>query len=132
MCSIEDCKESGSKRGWCNKHYLRWWKYGDVNTVFQTGAKPGVKKGGATPGNANPGWIGDNVKYAGQHHRLYTARGKAKDFGCEHCSNQAQHWAYDHTDPDEHYEMRDGYLLPFSTDLERYLPLCRSCHATFD
>lgn len=28
-CSIVDCDRSVSKRGWCGKHYKRWYKYGD-------------------------------------------------------------------------------------------------------
>lgn len=28
-CSIETCDRPVAKRGWCNRHYQRWWKYGD-------------------------------------------------------------------------------------------------------
>lgn len=28
-CSIEHCTRQSLKRGWCNRHYLRWWTYGD-------------------------------------------------------------------------------------------------------
>lgn len=33
ICKIEGCDGDYVARGWCRKHYLRWWKYGDVNTV---------------------------------------------------------------------------------------------------
>lgn len=28
-CSVMDCNASAYKRGWCNRHYQRWAKYGD-------------------------------------------------------------------------------------------------------
>lgn len=29
ICSIEGCDSPKHARGWCNKHYLRWWLRGD-------------------------------------------------------------------------------------------------------
>lgn len=28
-CSIDGCTEDEDRRGWCNKHYLRWYRHGD-------------------------------------------------------------------------------------------------------
>lgn len=28
-CSIQGCLKPARKRGWCEAHYVRWWKYGD-------------------------------------------------------------------------------------------------------
>lgn len=28
-CSVGDCKEPTSARGWCKPHYMAWWRYGD-------------------------------------------------------------------------------------------------------
>lgn len=28
-CSVQDCDKQPTRRGMCNKHYLRWWRYGD-------------------------------------------------------------------------------------------------------
>lgn len=40
-CGVRRCQEptgtSGSARGWCQKHYLRWWKYGDPLYVTPPG-----------------------------------------------------------------------------------------------
>ena len=33
QCSMADCYNGVHCRGWCRKHYLFWWKYGDVNHV---------------------------------------------------------------------------------------------------
>jgi hypothetical protein len=29
-CSVEGCPRPVKGRGLCNKHYKRWWRYGDV------------------------------------------------------------------------------------------------------
>ncbi len=29
VCSIEGCDAPVQARGWCNRHYLRWWRHGD-------------------------------------------------------------------------------------------------------
>lgn len=29
MCAIDDCETPASKRGFCNRHYLRWRRHGD-------------------------------------------------------------------------------------------------------
>ena len=36
-CSIENCQEKHEARGWCKKHYLRWYKHGDP--TFFTGKR---------------------------------------------------------------------------------------------
>lgn len=33
MCSVIGCDKAAKARGWCNRHYLRWWVHGDP-TVF--------------------------------------------------------------------------------------------------
>lgn len=32
-CSIEGCDQASRARGWCMKHYLRWWHHGDPHHV---------------------------------------------------------------------------------------------------
>ena len=32
-CLVENCNNSINARGWCIKHYARWYKHGDPNTV---------------------------------------------------------------------------------------------------
>jgi hypothetical protein len=29
ICSIPDCEDPAKSRGWCNKHYRRWRRFGD-------------------------------------------------------------------------------------------------------
>ena len=33
ICSIPGCGKTAKARGWCNMHYLRWWKHGDPETI---------------------------------------------------------------------------------------------------
>lgn len=33
-CSIENCQTKSVKRGYCDKHYRRWWVHGDPNTIL--------------------------------------------------------------------------------------------------
>lgn len=33
-CSHSDCNQPILTRGYCRKHYLRWWRYGDADTVL--------------------------------------------------------------------------------------------------
>lgn len=31
VCTVENCDQFATTKGWCNTHYWRFWKYGDVN-----------------------------------------------------------------------------------------------------
>ena len=48
----------------------------------------------------------------------------------------AEDWAYDHEDPDEKSDVIQSHgtwrRVPFSLDPTHYLPMCRSCHRSFD
>ena len=35
-CSIANCQRPARGRGWCSKHYMRWWNHGDpLKTCFE-------------------------------------------------------------------------------------------------
>ena len=74
-------------------------------------------------------WSGDDATYEAVHARVFNLRGSAKNYRCAMCEQQADEWAYDHSDPNE---KRDPLNRPFSTDLDTYRPLCRSCHRRED
>ena len=50
-CRVEGCDRPAIKRGWCNRHYQRWRRYGDPMQWVGPGHRP-------RPGAANPNWRG--------------------------------------------------------------------------
>jgi hypothetical protein len=40
-CSVDGCDKPVKTRGWCQQHYMRWWKHGDPEVVYPDGAKRG-------------------------------------------------------------------------------------------
>lgn len=59
----------------------------------------------------------DKPSINAMHKRLHRWKGKASDFLCDVCGVQAQDWSN---------ETKEYY------DLEKYKPLCRSCHVKLD
>ena len=96
-------------------HLHRLWRHGDTDTVLL--------------GNRA---FRDVITYAAAHKRVVRKRGKASDHNCVDCGERAAQWSYDHTDPNEMTQERQGCLLPYSGDVERYAPRCASCHVTHD
>lgn len=123
-CQIDGCASAATCSGkplgrpaevYCRKHYLRLKKRGDA--TFEC-AKDG-----------HPQWTGDAATNGAVHQRLRKSRGHANRYACVDCDKQAQHWSYDHTDPDERIDPRRG---PYSLDPDRYHPRCAKCHKRFD
>lgn len=115
VCSIQGCDENACARGWCKRHYTRWARHGDPVALNR---------------------LHPLVKYRGAHIRVERARGKANRHRCAHCGDTASEWAYDHMDPAELTEVRNYYgrlvELAYSLNPDNYIPLCGSCHRTFD
>ena len=157
-CEVAECDRPRRKRQWCNGHYQRFLDgraIGGPLRRFTPGAEcsaPGCVRPHKCHGlcemhadrvgrngslakvsralDASPSWVGDDVTYNGMHHRLKSMLGSARLYGCVECGLTARDWAYDHTDPNEATEDGTGY--PYSTDPDRYAPMCRSCHIRFD
>lgn len=75
--------------------------------------------------------------YRAAHQRAIRTRGLASTYWCDHCGYRADHWAYDHADPNAlSGTVRSGSgqtkRCEWSIDPQHYIPLCRSCHARFD
>ena len=65
--------------------------------------------------------------------RIKRAKGPAKNYVCLHCDRTALDWAYDGTDPFELISSAgQSRGRRYSLDVDRYLPLCRSCHNHLD
>ncbi len=48
VCTIEGCGLPHLARGWCNKHYERWRRYGNPNTVHTRGTRREVATSATT------------------------------------------------------------------------------------
>lgn len=72
--------------------------------------------------------------YVDTHRAISFLNGRALDWPCHHCGEQAREWAYDKTDPEEisAEHPRTGRLQHYSLDVERYMPLCVACYRDFD
>lgn len=82
------------------------------------------------PGPTNHSWVGDEITYHGMHLRVRYQLGAAGAHKCTACgSRDAEEWAYDNTDPNEHVSEKG---MAYSTEIAHYRPLCRSCHRRAD
>jgi hypothetical protein len=130
-CLVDGCSQLGRSRGWCNRHYHAWKKYGDPTQA----RGPGFRH---PPGEGHPTWIGDRACYHTVHQRIRKTRGKPTR--CNHCGiddGRAIQWAlnWERQPVVRFWETtRRGKVerLPYSTDPEDYVPLCLVCHRRFD
>lgn len=64
------------------------------------------------------------MSYRAAHQRLVRAYGKASDYECQACGEQAHHWSYDGTDVNAIKTDAGTY----SHDHTAYRPLCAACN----
>ncbi len=137
-CSIEGCqKQATGARGWCKGHYNCWRTTGSpikdiqIRLASVCTRTKSCKKEVSIPfvwcpthvKRANETYIPPN--YAQAHKFVKSLRGFAYEHQCvENCGRQAEHWAYDHLDPEE----VEGIEGPWSKDPSHYDPMCRKCH----
>ncbi len=129
-CTVDGCElVDVGRAGFCAKHYARLTRHGDPTKA----ADPTDNLRPQPSGPTNPCWRGRDVAYSTAHSRVRSLRGRASNYGCEHCDNQADDWAYNHSDPDELISDRAGSLgMRYSPDPMAYISLCKSCHIKFD
>jgi hypothetical protein len=73
------------------------------------------------------------IGYRGAHVRVVVARGPAREYTCIACwTAPAQTWALRRTALDTLTERHNGRVVPYSLDLDDYVPMCRPCHSTYD
>lgn len=68
------------------------------------------------------------VGYEQAHLRLKNDRGRASEYSCTSCGQQAREWAYMGGCPNEITDGRSVYSL----DQSRYEPMCIVCHRRHD
>lgn len=76
--------------------------------------------------------IHKECSYNTAHDRCAALWGPARKHPCAGCGSDAEHWAYDGTDPVELCGLQQGYSRVFSRYPEFYMPLCRHCHGPRD
>lgn len=106
VCRIPDCDRQVECRQLCLRHYERWREHGDPLVLLV------------------PAPV---VRYAQAHGRVARERGSARDHTCVDCGHPALDWSYVGGDPNELVGRS-----PYSLDVSRYVPRCRSCHVRRD
>ena len=87
----------------------------------------------ATCGHAATHWRSSDAGYTAAHRRCRSDRGQVQDHDCVGCGRQAQHWSYNHDDPDErHASGLSARPVAYSLNPEHYSPRCVACHKRFD
>lgn len=73
------------------------------------------------------------VEYFGAHDRVYEDRGPASAMQCVDCDRPAEHWSYDHADPEELVSRTPSTAgMPYSLHPTHYDPRCVRCHRAYD
>lgn len=102
--------------------------------VLKEGATRRYRDGGRP---ADMPWPDQPIAYSTAHHRVRATYGAASNYPCSVCGEQAHAWSYDHSDPNPLWHKGIGLWaekapVPYSSDPERYDPMCRSCHVKRD
>lgn len=69
-CSVEGCENEATRKGWCGKHYQRWYLYGRLDKI------KGIVKGICTVENCNNPIKGHG--FCNAHYQLWRKHGKAE------------------------------------------------------
>lgn len=112
LCRVSDCANHRRSKGYCDKHYRKWLRYGNPEGAARRGRPRG-----------------DSATYMAVHLRLARDRGPAKNFPCVDCGGPARTWSYNHQDPDVHV---DEQGRPYSLDQNFYQARCDGCHNLYD
>lgn len=132
LCAVPGCThkaEKGVVR--CRSHTKFWRELGKPTDI---GALPTCS---AYPECGNPPLRAWGVcrehrypNYSAVHKRLAAWRGDARDHQCRHCGRQAQQWAL--MDPYVDTRICEQNGRRYTSDLNRYEPLCITCHRVVD
>ena len=123
-CRVGGCRNLDTgPHGLCAKHKSRLDRNGDPELLVG----PHVRFG-----EENPSWQGKEIKYRAVHERVRSVWGSCREYRCVDCDAPANHWSYNHTDPDGFLVRHsNGKLYPAGSP-EHYSPRCVKCHKAFD
>lgn len=121
-CSVEGCEAKHIAYGYCGKHAAAFRRHGNPLGKGQPGRKRKAQ-----------------ITHAGAHKRVFYDRGKASEYNCVDCGNQAQEWSVRHDVSSECRQEgwcrgRDGkqVWVMWSTNSQDYDPRCKKCHRRYD
>lgn len=122
FCEVDSCGRPTKAHKMCGTHYQRF---------LRTGSPLVVRVAPHFAGAEHPNWRGTDISYGAAHRRVWKTKGSASLHLCVDCSAPANHWSYDHRDPNE--LMRPGPApYVFSADPAHYEARCAPCHVGFD
>lgn len=120
-CSVDGCPNPSSSRGWCQAHYLRWRRTGDVKADIPVGAQrnpPTCTVEGCPTDTYARGWCAKHYKRWRRHGDPLGGRPERQPSVCavERCANDAESLGWCHG----HYQrwLRHGHTDP-GTPLDR-------------
>lgn len=88
---------------------------------------------GTTCGDRTEHHRRDDAGYTAAHQRCRSDRGRVQLHDCIDCGRSAQHWSYNHDDPDERLAIGlSANPVAYSLNPEHYSPRCVRCHKRFD
>ena len=94
-CRIDGCTKSVKEIGMCSMHASRVRRHGDPDAFTHQ------RDRNLPRGEAHHSWTGSEATYENAHRRVKRERRRPSTHKCADCGAQAQHWSYDHSDPDE-------------------------------
>jgi hypothetical protein len=144
-CDVDDCDRAHEAKGYCAKHYLNLRRRGKLGArkpcKYVTCSRPDFCRGycemhyqrllNGAPlhrGKADPF---RKITMHTMHQRLRQVWGPAKRYACIECGGRAAHWAYDGTDPTQHYGIANAGKSSYgwySIYPEFYMPMYAKCH----
>lgn len=118
MCRIDGCLRTGYGTI-CPMHRERLRTRGDIGTIEARHELP-------------------SNHYRSAHARVMYRRGKASQYLCVDCGEQACEWSYRGGSKDERSEYKNANTpwregeLAYSSNPDDYDPRCKSCHNIYD
>src|SRR5215216_7429126 len=87
VCSVEGCERRAYARTWCNAHYVRWQKYGDVTVDLRARRRGEAKRFWALVEKTETCWIWTGTKSPSGYGKFWTDDGRTA---------RPHRWAYQH------------------------------------
>jgi hypothetical protein len=161
ICSVADCPREAKVKGWCIRHYRRWYRHGDPLVILRREERqPCAMEGCHRLNESTGGLCGMHRKRVERHGNPHLAPPRHYYSGADHPAWKGDGLSYRgiHTrlrvlrgrasqypcvscgEPavdwsyshDDPNEKLSAEGWPYSSDASYYSPRCRSCHCLLD